>query len=236
MEKSQIIFNSKKSLDDFELYIENVEVEFPRSRVIQNNVPYQNGYYDFSEVYGDLSYDNRKITITFKFENRTIERRTQINSKYGAIAEWLLGSGESKLYIEYEYGYFLAWATNITPIELSELTGKITVEFDCYPFRSFDEAEGNDIWDIFNFELDYAFQTTFVVQGELDITLYNSSAIKKTPTIKSTGNISVIHNNVIYNITPGTWHDWRIALNKGANKLKLKGTGNIDFIYYKEVI
>lgn len=236
MEKSQIIFNSKKSLDDFELYIENVEVEFPRPRVIQNNVPYQNGYYDFSEVYGDLSYDNRKITITFKFENRTIERRTQINSKYGAIAEWLLGSGESKLYIDYEYGYFLARATNITPIEFSELTGKITVEFDCYPFRSFDEAEGNDIWDIFNFELDYFVTTGFTVNGTLDIDLYNASAIRKTPSVKCDGNIDVIKDGVKYSFTLGTWHDWRFMLNRGENKMKLVGKGNIDFIFYKEVI
>ena len=236
MEKSQIIFNSKKSLDDFELYIENVEVEFPRPRVIQNNVPYQNGYYDFSEVYGDLSYDNRKITITFKFENRTIERRTQINSKYGAIAEWLLGSRESKLYIDYEHGYFLARATNITPIELSELTGKITVEFDCYPFRMYDEPEGNDLWDPFNFELDYFITTGFTVNGELDVILHNYSAIRKTPTIKCDGNIKVIKDGATYSFMPGTWHDWRFMLNRGENKVKLIGKGNIEFIYYREVI
>ena len=236
MRKSQIIFNGKKSLEDFELYLVNVEVGYPSPRQIKTNVPYQNGYYDFTELYEDNVYDNRTINITFEYLDILLLTQTRLNSVYGHIADWLFGAGENKLYIDYEYGYFTARAINITPIEIFWQTGRITVEFDCYPFRMYDEPEGNDLWDPFNFELDYFITTGFTVNGELDVILHNYSAIRKTPTIKCDGNIKVIKDGVTYDFMPGTWHDWRFMLNRGENKVKLIGKGNIEFIYYREVI
>ena len=218
MKKSQIIFNDKKSLDDFDLYLVNVEVGYPSPRQIKSAVPYQNGYYDFTELYGDISYDNRIINITFEYADILFLSQTRLSSVYGHIAD------------------FTARAINITPIEIFWQTGRITVEFDCYPFRSYDIAEGNDLWDPFNFELDYFITTGFTVNGELDVILHNYSAIRKTPTIKCDGNIKVIKDGVTYDFMPGTWRDWRFMLNRGENKVKLIGKGNIEFIYYREVI
>ena len=236
MKKSQIIFNDKKSLDDFNLYLIDVEVAYPTPKRPKVAVPYQNGHYDFIELYGDNAYENRPITITFEYADTNYLTTTKLNIAYGIVADWLFGAGESKLYIDYEYGYFTARAINITPIEKFYNTGRITVEFDCYPFRTYDEPEGNDLWDPFNFELDYFVTTGFTVNGTLDIDLYNASAIRKTPSVKCDGNIDVIKDGVKYSFSPGTWHDWRFMLNRGENKMQLVGKGNIDFIFYKEVI
>lgn len=232
----QMEFNNLKSYDDFNLMIKTVEVSYPTPKLIKNTVPFQNGEYDFTELYGDTPYENRIIKLEFEYERFKVYDRTKLNSLYTEIINWLYGAGESKLKIDYEVGYFKGRVTSISPIEVLNGTGKISVEFNCYPFRIYEEAEGNDIWDIFNFDLDYSQDTSFEVNGELSIDLFNSSIINKTPEVTCSAAMDVIKNGITYKFNPGVTKDWRFILNKGSNNLLIKGTGTIKFKFIKEVL
>lgn len=233
--KSQIKFNNLKSYDDFNLEILNVEISYPTPKVNKFSVPFQNGEYDFTGIYGDTAYNNRLIKIDFEYADFCLSR-SKLNMYYVNISNWLFGANENELYIDCEEGYFKGRVVNISPIEVLEYTGKITVEFDCYPFRTSILPEGNDIWDTFNFELDYSQDTSFNINGLLAIDIYNGSIINKTPEIISNSNFEIIKNGVTYNISPGAYKDWRFILNKGKNPMTIKGTGNIKFKFYKEVL
>lgn len=232
----QLEFNNLKSYDNFNLIIKTVEVSYPTPKLIKNSVPFQNGEYDFTELYGDTPYSNRPIKVEFEYEGLKVATRTRLYSLYTEIVNWLYGAGESKLIIDYEVGYFKGRVVNISPVEVLSGTGKITVEFDCYPFRIYEQPEGNDIWDIFNFDLDYSQDTSYEVNGELDIDLFNSSIISKTPEVTCSAAMEVTKNGITYKFKPGSSKDWRFILNKGSNKLSIKGTGTIKFKFIKEVL
>lgn len=233
---SQIKFNNLKSYDDFSLTILNVEISYPTPKLIKASVPFQNGEYDFSELYGGPSYSNRRVSIKFEYGEQIGFSRTSLDIYYTKVIEWLYGACNNKLYIDHVQGYFTGRAVNITPIEILSYNGTITVEFDCYPFRTNEKAEGNDIWDIFNFELDYSQDTIFNVNSSLEIDLYNNSSINKTPEIICNSDFDVIKNGITYKFKAGIYKEWRFILNKGNNKILIKGTGRIEFKFYKEVI
>lgn len=233
---SQIKFNNLKSYDDYNLIILNVEISYPTPKLIKGSVPFQNGEYDFTGLYGGTPFNNRRIAITFEYRGDTGFSRTNLNVYYTDVVNWLYGANENRLYIDHEQGYFIGRVINITPIEILNYSGKITVEFDCYPFRTNELAEGSDIWDEFNFELDYSIETKFNVNGTFSIDLYNSSIINKTPEVICSSKFEIIKNGITYNFMPGTYKDYRFVLNKGNNHMTIKGTGNIEFKFYKEVI
>ena len=112
----------------------------------------------------------------------------------------------------------------------------IEIIFECDPFRVADYYEGHDIWDIFNFETDYAQQTEYSVNGVLSITIYNPGATKITPLVKCSSEMSVTMNNIKYQFPSGLNKDYRFQLVIGENNFKVEGNGTIEFIFKKEVI
>lgn len=232
----QIKFNNLKSYDDFNLKLINVNVEYPTPKVIKQSVPYQNGEYDFTELYGGTSYNNRKITIEFEYNEGKGITRTNLNVHYSKVINWLYGADRSKLYIDFEKGYYTGRVINISSIESLNNTGKITVEFECYPFKINELLEGNDIWDEFNFELDYAQDTKFNINGTENIVIYNDSIINKTPDIVCTSDFEIIQKGVTFKFKAGIYKDYRFKLYRGENNLIIKGNGSIEFKFYKEVL
>ena len=59
--KGQFKFNEKKSFDDFGLNIVSVTINLPSINEYKASVPYCNGEYDFSNLYGVNTYSNRII-------------------------------------------------------------------------------------------------------------------------------------------------------------------------------
>ncbi len=96
--------------------------------------------------------------------------------------------------------------------------------------------EGHDIWDIFNFEEDYAQQTAFTITNPTEITLYNPSAISITPTVICTGDMAIQMNDTTYKFVAGTTKDYRFKLAKGESHMVITGQGNIEFKFRKEVL
>ena len=65
---------------------------------------------------------------------------------------------------------------------------------------------------------------------------YNTGIIKSYPTIICDSDMDIIKDNVTYKITAGVVKGWNFALDKGENKLTVKGNGNIEFKFKKELI
>lgn len=232
----QIKFNNLKSFDDFELKIKSIEIAYPTPKTIKESVPFKNGDYDFTELYGETTYNNRSIKIAFIYDGFKAITRTKLNSFYTKVINWLYNAGKSELIIDYEVGSFQGRVINISSIEVLTCVGEITVEFDCYPFRIYKQSEGNIPWDDFNFELDYLQETNFNVLVSKSINIINSSSKRISPTVICSESFEVIKGDTTYKFNSGTTKDWRFTLDKGDNNLILKGTGNIEFVFRKEVL
>lgn len=231
--ENEIFFNGLGSKTDFDGILTYFKPQPPGPKIIKSDVPYMNGSYDFSNLYGDTTYNERKIPCKLQFVTKN---RNLLYIKYTKVLEWLLGSGKAKLTYTTEPGlYYIARVESAPSFETFVICGAFEFDFIAYPFKYGKNVEGADIWDEFNFETDYAQTTKYNITESKTIELYNPGATKVTPSILCDANFRIIKNGITYNFSVGTTKDFRFGLEKGLNNLIVNGTGNIEFIFRKEV-
>lgn len=233
---SRFLFGNKKSDDDFGLMIVDVVVSNPTVNIITQTVPYMNGQYDFSNLYGGQTYSNRQVKITVALNDLADSSRTRLNIAYDNVINWLFNAGISTLKIDFVEHNFTGRVISISDKEEFLNSESIEIVFECDPFRVADYYEGHDIWDIFNFETDYAQQTEYTVNGSSDITIYNPSATRITPLVECSSQMSITLNNTKYQFSSGLNNDFRFQLAIGENQIKVEGSGTIKFMFKKEVV
>lgn len=226
--------DNKHSYNDFEIKILSRSISIPSKRKIKDTVPFMNGSYDFSLLYGEQTYDEREITYTFSLPKKY---KVKLNMLKIKIIEWLYDGIQSKIYDDqFPNFHFLAECTDIDYDESFYNYAQLTATFIAYPFKISTLQDGHDIWDEFNFELDMIQDTKFDVIGSKSITLYNNSIIGIYPTVICDNNFEVIKNGITYSFTPGEVKSFNFKLDKGENNLLLKGNGAIEFKWSKEVL
>lgn len=226
--------DNKHSYNDFGIKILSRSISIPSKRKIKDTVPFMNGSYDFSLLYGEQTYDERETTYTFSLPKKD---KVKLNMLKIKIIEWLYDGIQSKLYDDQIPGfYFLAECTGIDYDESFYNYAQLTVSFTAYPFKISTLQDGHDIWNEFNFELDIVQNTKFNVIENESITLYNNSAVGVYPTIICDNNFEIIKNNITYRFVPGEMKSFDFKLDKGENNLLLKGNGTIEFKWFKEVL
>lgn len=228
-----ITFRGKHSYRDFNLRVKSREINPPSKIKIKDSVPFMQGAYDFSGLYGDQTYEERIIRYTFDISEKDGIRLNVIKMQ---VMDWLLNSYKERLEDDFIPGYhFMAECENVSIKERSPII-EITATFIVYPFMIGNYDEGNVLWDEFNFETDYMQDVKFDVAGTKEIKLYNPSARSITPTVICSAPMDVIKNNTIYKFNAGITRDWRFVLDIGESNLILKGNGNIEFLFRKEVL
>ena len=63
-----IIKSNKHSFKEFGLTIKSKKINTAKKKKITLTIPFMNGSYDFSELYGEQSYDDRDLEYTFNLE------------------------------------------------------------------------------------------------------------------------------------------------------------------------
>ena len=228
-----ISFNNKHSIKDFNLYVSELDISPPAKNKIKETIPFMNGSYDFSELYGGNTFKERSIKYTFELLEDSPLKLNILKTK---VENWLLGCGQCQLYDDsIPDFYFLAECININE-SYDRYKSVFDVEFIYYPLKIRTEYVGNNIWDNFNFELDVLQDTKFTVNGTSNVSIYNSSIIDIEPTIIASSQFEIILDNKKYNVEAGTSRDYRFKFKKGDNKITLKGNGTIEFKFRREVL
>lgn len=232
----QVIFNNKKSWDDFQLGLESFSIQPPSKKKIKEAVPFMNGSYDFSTVgsNGEIVYSERTIKTNFYIAEKN---RSLLYIKYSEVMEWLLGSGQSELiFTDMPDTYFLAEVENAPSFEeLIRRLGHLDVEFVAEPFRYGVDYEGVKLWDSFNFETDYLQDTEFDVASSATATIYNPGR-PVIPIINVNAAMFVTLNNYTVSFQQGDNIDRNFILLPGANVIDINGTGHIKFLFRKVLL
>lgn len=231
-----IWFEGKHSYKDLGLTISERKIGYPSKIKIQERVPYSNIVYDFSNIYGGQEYEPRPLSYTFNVAYK--DKAINYYLYETEISNWLM-SPNSKVVLKDDLipgYYFLAEIVNNPSSDFKFVGGSLSVEFTAYPFKIKELEEGNDIWDEFNFLLDYAQTTQYNVQDSIDVTLYNPGAIPLSPLISSTSSMQIIKNGITYNIPVGESTSYDFILDIGENKLRIIGNGSISFHFRLELI
>lgn len=229
-----IIKGNKHSYNDFGLKILSREFNPPAKKKVKETLPYMNGSYDFSVLYGDNVYEERTIKYVFDFNYKN--KMEFINKKI-AITDWLTSNSKEPLFDDLIPGYyFMAECEGLIKFSEGYVDCEISVVFSAYPFKISTLQEGNDIWDSFNFELDIAQDTKFEINGIKDVALNNIGAIGVNPTVVCSDDMDIIKGNTTYKFKAGESKSWSFKIDKGINKLTIKGNGTIEFKWFKEVL
>ena len=230
-----ITFNGRHSFNDMGYKIlSNREIKSPSKIKVKKSVPYMNGSYDFSNLYGGNCFTDRVLEYTFLLKATSNKNLEAVRMD---CENWLMGTNEQTKLIDDNMNlyYYLAECENIE-FEDMGLVGKLTATFNAYPFRLYGWVEGNDLWDRFNFELDVSQEVKFNIEGTKDIVLYNQGATHVKPIIIASSDMEIVKDDITYSIEKGTTNDWQFVLGVGENHLTVKGTGTIEFKFRKEVI
>src|SRR5690606_29522521 len=228
-----ITFKGKHSYKDFGLTLKSRYISIPQKKKIKVSVPFQSGTYDFSHLYGSQAYEERECQYVFHIRGDSIQEMEVYQQD---VLNWLLHSPKEKLYDDYIPGYYFLAECESAEFNDLNYIGELTVNFAAYPFKIAELPEGHDIWDKFNFVTDFAQDTKFHISGEKQVTLYNPSAINIVPIIRATSQFEIVKDRTTYTVNPGETKDWRFSLDIGENKMTIRGSGEIEFIFWKEVV
>ena len=194
-----ITFNGRHSFNDMGYKIlSNREIKSPSKIKVKKSVPYMNGSYDFSNLYGGNCFTDRVLEYTFLLKATSNKNLEAVRMD---CENWLMGTNEQTKLIDDNMNlyYYLAECESVK-FEDMGLIGKLTATFNAYPFRLYGWVEGNDLWDRFNFELDVSQEVKFNIEGSKDIVLYNQGATHVKPTIIASSDMEIVKDD----ITPKT--------------------------------
>ena len=139
---------------EHEMWLVSRDAPTPEEQQIHLQVPYRQGYIDFSERNGERVYNARQLTYVFYIFDKTYEQR---KIKGFDIRNWLMNASEQPLYDTHDAGYFFEMKCQSVHTEDDAKNKRliITVTFVGQPFLKSEKLEGAEVWDEIDFELDY---------------------------------------------------------------------------------
>lgn len=235
MTRFGIKFDDRHSYDDFGLTVAERNIGNPKKIKIKERVPFSNEIYDFSGIYSGQEYEERQLTYVFNVKDY---EKIPLTMKKIQALNWLMKPNEkTQLFDDYIPGYyFLAEVEEAPDFDELRFHGRLTVQFTAYPFKIGELEEGNDIWDTFNFLLDYAQITQFEINGSKEITLYNPGVSAVKPVISATAPMEIRKDNKTYSVKAGETQSFDFMLPNLENKMIITGNGSISFHFRKELI
>lgn len=231
-----ITFDGVNSLEDYGVLIKDANIGFPAKTKNRIKIPNTNIFYDYADLFGD-QYEERVLEYTLILIEANAMTGQEIQHKKMLLANWLMPGQQHKLEDSNIPGYYFLAEVQSAPVLEDLFTyGELTVQFTCYPYKIGDHLEGNDIWDIFDFETDVAQELSFTVNGNVSKDIYNVSAHSIEPRVVVTGNVSVSMNGTTIELNNGTFDDVGLVINVDKNVAQLSGNGTIRFEFRKEVL
>lgn len=160
--KEHVVFGDFNSLER-NMYLIDRSAPTPSEKEVIESIPFMQGAFDFSMIMGERVFTNRSVSYTFHLYEEDYDTRKFSQT---AFENELMRKGRVKLTDTYSPGYyFLGKCTSVDTQDDHEYKRLIvSVEFDCYPFKISTLAEGHDIWDEINFELDWLQPVEFTAQ------------------------------------------------------------------------
>ncbi len=231
-----INFDGLDSFSDFGVVVQTASIGLPAKNKNRIQIPNTSIYYDYATVFGDV-YAERTLEYTFLICNINAMTTEELEHEKLQLAKWLMPGSQHELRDSVIPNYHFTAEVQNGPEYTDNIDyGLFKVNFTCYPFRIRDGAEGDDIWDTFDFDNDVAQDTSFSVNGTISILLINVGVQPVSPELVVTGTVAVKIGEVSKTLITGTYTDTGLVLAIGENSVSLSGSGTITFIWHKELI
>lgn len=128
----QLIINGKKSYDDFDLYISERTISQPKKKSIKESVPFSNVVYDFSDINGEIYWEERTLKYVFDFAELSTEEMEKAKSK---VLTWLMNVHDTDIYDPYIGDYHFRGSFESDSWSEDFGAGTLTINFSVYPYK-----------------------------------------------------------------------------------------------------
>lgn len=214
--------------EDFRLLIKDINISEATVKEDVEDIPGTSDILDYTEVFGDVQYNRRPITIEL---NGSKENQDEFLKIYSKVQNALHGKSVKMIFSE-EPDFYYVGRVNVAEYNPYTSIRLITLNVSADPYKYELTSSSEDwLWDPFSFidgiineckDLD--------VNGELEVDIYGRRK-HIIPLISCDNEISVTFNNVTYNLSPGVNEVLDIEILEGKNTLKFKGNGKVTIDY-----
>lgn len=132
-----ITFNGYNSYLDFGVTIKSKNIALPEQVIIEQEVPYMDGCYDFSCMSGKPIYKKRQISVIFNIIGID---ENDLYDKYTQLVQWLTSQRNAVLMFDSIRGWQFENATARIPsggfVQLSRIAAELTVTFVTDPYKT----------------------------------------------------------------------------------------------------
>lgn len=216
----EIRINGKGSFSDFGLEIKGRNISIPEKRSIRKTIPFRNGSLDYSNINGEIYWEDRTLQYVFDIAEWTTEEMEQIKDK---VLDWLLNVHETKIEDDYTQGYFYVGSYDSNSWKEDFGQGELSITFVVYPYK-FDNTRT---------ELNIV-----ATLEQQEITIINESSHRVIPIIVTDKEITIEINNNSYDLEVGENETSIYVLEKGINNWTITAKteeANVNISYRKEV-
>lgn len=233
----QLIIDGKKSYDDFNVYIADRNISPPTKKTIKESVPFSNVVYDFSEINGEIYWEERKLEYSFDIAELSTEEMEIAKSN---LMNWLLNVHDTDIYDPYIGNYHFHGSFESASWDEDFGDGTINVIFSVYPYK----ISNNDINIIEELGLNNikTNNTTLVSSGDgliRSLTFDGASSQETNATPNNPQDISVIESvdvkvtgKNLVNVDFVSMTSGGVTItNNGDGTISIKGTAEHDIGY-----
>lgn len=186
---------------DFGHCIASRDTGTPTKKMATKTVPFMNGFYDFSKIYGALAFESRELTYRFDMIG---ESRTDLQEQKARFLDWLSSIHNEEIHDDDIKDFHFLGSFSEASFEEAESGegGTLEVKFLCYPFMI----------------------ANYYTSIELSVgthTITNIYQAVKPVAVPATGAATVQIGNYQQSITSET--QLSMILNHGENTVKVSG-------------
>lgn len=205
--KDGIRIGSKHSFEDFGLVLNNREIGYPEKISIRKTVPYMNGFYDYTKLYGAPAWGPREITYTFDVIGFTVE---EMEAERVPVVNWLCNVHDEDIFDDAFPDYhFRGSFDSISSSEDGE-QATLAFTFVCHPFMIKNVPDSHAL----------------IEDGALSIVNNGQPTMLKVAT---TGGVTVSMGGTDYGVPVGVYDV--LTLENGVNNLDVKFKNELPYPY-----
>lgn len=210
----KIQFGNYNSYDDFNLILNSSEIGSPEPKTKTIEVEGGDSVLDLTELFGRISYKNRKLLFNFTVHNVL---QSQFLALFSDIQNKIQGK-KVHITLDEDADFYYIGRISMDGFTKDKNIGLINIECDCEPYK-------------------YKNEVTIISQAVTDSAVINLQNLKKrvVPTITTDSEMTFAYeiDGTTYSIThsAGTFTVPTLELAEGDNLVTITGTGNVTFSY-----
>lgn len=123
-------FGLYHSYNDLKLILTGKEISTPAPKTALVDIPGGDGVLDFTEAFGPVKYENRKLSFDFS----TIIPQMDFMEQFSRVQNALHGR-KMEIALDSDPGWFYVGRVSVNTWKADRRVGKITIDCDCEPYK-----------------------------------------------------------------------------------------------------